>query len=227
VKSPREVELIRGAVKINSEAYERALKRYKPGMLESELGAELDYQMRRLGAEYAAFDTIVASGAHSALPHAHPRAVEIEANALLLVDMGAQANGYASDMTRMALPGKPSRRAKQLYRAVLDAQLEAIGATRAGATAASVDQAARRVLKSAGLDSLFIHSTGHGLGLEIHEHPRIGKTEKSALQAGMVITIEPGVYVEGWGGIRIEDTVLVTDGGCEVLTPTAKELRVL
>lgn len=227
VKSPGEVELIRRAVKINSAAYERALKRFKPGMLESELGAELDYQMRRLGAECAAFDTIVASGAHSALPHAHPRAVAIEANALLLVDMGAQANGYASDMTRMALPGKPSRRAKQLYGAVLDAQLEAIGATRAGATAASVDQAARRVLKSAGLDSLFIHSTGHGLGLEIHEHPRIGKTEKSALQAGMVITIEPGVYVEGWGGIRIEDTVLVTEGGCEVLTPTAKELRVL
>jgi len=125
------------------------------------------------------------------------------------------------------LPGKPSRRAVKLYRAVLEAQQEAIRATRPGATAASVDQAARRVLKSAGLDSLFIHSTGHGLGLEIHEHPRIGKTEKSALQAGMVITIEPGVYVEGWGGIRIEDTVLVTAGGCEVLTPTGKELRVL
>ncbi|HZO55507.1 MAG TPA: Xaa-Pro peptidase family protein [Bryobacteraceae bacterium] len=227
VKSESEVGAIRQAVKINSEAYEKALKRFKAGMLESELALELDYQMRRMGAECPAFDTIVASGAHAALPHAHPRAVPIETNALLLVDMGAQANGYASDMTRMALPGKPSRRAVKLYRAVLEAQQEAIRATRPGATAASVDQAARRVLKSAGLDSLFIHSTGHGLGLEIHEHPRIGKTEKSALQAGMVITIEPGVYVEGWGGIRIEDTVLVTAGGCEVLTPTGKELRVL
>lgn len=227
VKSESEVEAIRRAVAINSEAYERTLDRFQPGMFETELAAELDYQMRRLGAERPAFDTIVASGAHAALPHAQPRVVPVEADALLLVDMGAQANGYASDMTRMALSGKPSRRAVKLYRAVLEAQQEAIGATRPGATAASVDQAARRVLKAAGLDSLFIHSTGHGLGLEIHEHPRIGKSEKTALQAGMVITIEPGVYVEGWGGIRIEDTVLVTGTGCEVLTPTSKELRVL
>lgn len=227
VKSPLEIEAIRHAVAINSQAYERAMKRVKPGMLESELAAELDYQMRRLGAEAAAFDTIVASGAHSALPHARPRAVPIKANALLLVDMGAQARGYASDMTRMAWSGKPSRRAAKLYGAVLRAQREAIHAIRPGVTASSVDLAARRVLESEGLAKLFIHSTGHGLGLEIHEHPRIGKSEECKLQPGMVITVEPGVYVEGWGGIRIEDTVLVTGDGCEVLTPTGKELRVL
>lgn len=227
VKSESEISAIRRAVAINSAAFERALERFKPAMLESELASELDYQMRKLGAECPAFDTIVASGPHAALPHAHPREVSIDANALLLIDMGAQANGYASDMTRMALPGKPSRRAAKLYRAVLEAQQEAISATRPGATAGSVDQAARRVLKANGLDSLFIHSTGHGLGLEIHEHPRIGKSEKTVLRTGMVITIEPGVYVEGWGGIRIEDTVLVTETGCEVLTPTGKQLRVL
>ncbi|MBN8732040.1 MAG: aminopeptidase P family protein [Acidobacteria bacterium] len=227
VKSAGEIAAIRRAVAINSEAYERALKQFRVGMLESELAAELDHQMRLLGAECAAFDTIVASGAHSALPHAHPRPVPVKANALLLIDMGAQASGYASDMTRMALPGKPSRRAVKLYRAVLEAQLAGIDATRPGASASSVDYAARRVLKSEGLEELFIHSTGHGLGLEIHEYPRIGKTEECDLKPGMVITIEPGVYVEGWGGIRIEDTVLVTERGCEVLTPTPKELRVL
>ncbi|MCC7236740.1 MAG: aminopeptidase P family protein [Bryobacterales bacterium] len=227
VKSPSEIEAIRHAVAINSEAYERAMKRVKPGLLESELAAELDYQMRKLGAGAAAFDTIVASGAHSALPHARPRTVPIKANALLLVDMGAQARGYASDMTRMAWSGKPSRRAVKLYNAVLRSQLEAIHAIRPGVTASSVDLAARRVLESEGLAELFIHSTGHGLGLEIHEHPRIGKSEACELLPGMVVTVEPGVYVEGWGGIRIEDTVLVTGDGCEVLTPTSKELRVL
>jgi Xaa-Pro aminopeptidase len=141
--------------------------------------------------------------------------------------MGAMLEGYASDMTRMLHIGTPTSKVKRMYRAVLEAQLAAIDAVRPGARTAAVDAAARQVLKGYGLDQAFTHSTGHGLGLEIHEPPRLGKKDKLRLQAGMAITIEPGVYVEGFGGIRIEDTVVVTDRGCEILTPTSKELRVL
>ena len=137
--------------------------------------------------------------------------------------MGATVDGYASDMTRVAYAGAPPRSIRDLYRAVLEAQLAAINAVRAGATASKVDAAARGVLKQHKLDREFLHSTGHGLGLEIHEPPRIGKRDKTKLAAGMVITIEPGAYLAGLGGIRIEDTVLVTENGCEVLTPTSKE----
>ena len=139
--------------------------------------------------------------------------------------MGALQNRYSSDMTRMLLVGSPGAKVKRTYRAVLEAQLAAIDAVRAGASTVHVDRQARKVLKASGLEHAFIHSTGHGLGLEIHEPPRIGKRDKSRLETGMAITIEPGVYLEGFGGIRIEDTVLVTPTGCEILTPTSKELR--
>ena len=132
-----------------------------------------------------------------------------------------------SDMTRMLFAGKPDRKTRAMYRAVLDAQLAAIDAVRDGAATKTVDGRARDILKAAGLDKAFVHSTGHGLGLEIHEGPRIAKKDKTRLQAGMVITIEPGAYIEGFGGVRIEDTVLVTKTGCEVLTPTSKELILL
>jgi Xaa-Pro aminopeptidase len=141
--------------------------------------------------------------------------------------MGALQDGYCSDMTRMLFLGTPGTKVKRAYRAVLEAQLAAIDAVRAGAATARVDRAARQVLKGYGLERAFVHSTGHGLGLEIHEPPRIGKRDKSKLAAGMAITIEPGVYIEGFGGIRIEDTVVVTESGCEILTPTPKELRVI
>jgi Xaa-Pro aminopeptidase len=141
--------------------------------------------------------------------------------------MGAIQDGYCSDMTRMLFAGLPNAKAKRAYRAVLEAQLAAIDAVRPGVSAAKVDAAARATLARYGLEKEFVHSTGHGLGLEIHEPPRLGKKVKTKLQAGMAITIEPGVYMEGFGGIRIEDTVLVTETGCEVLTPTSKELRLL
>lgn len=224
VKSEDEIARIRKSVRTNSAAYERALKKARPGMRESELAAELDFQMRRLGAEAAAFETIVASGERTALPHARPTAARLENDQLLLIDMGASQDGYASDMTRVSHFGRPKQRIREMYRAVLEAQLAAIDRVRAGRPASDVDSAARKVLKSHQLDREFIHSTGHGLGLEIHEPPRLGKKETTRLEAGMVITIEPGVYVEGRGGIRIEDTVLVTESGCEILTPTPKEL---
>jgi Xaa-Pro aminopeptidase len=224
VKDAGEIERIRATVISNSGALEAALKRFKPGMKEAELAAEIDYQNRKLGAEAPAFDTIVAAGERAALPHAQPGAAQIRAG-ILLIDMGAFRDKYASDMTRMLHVGPATPKYKKAYRAVLEAQLAAIDAVKPGATTSSVDRAARSTLKRHGLEREFIHSTGHGLGLEIHELPRIGRKDKTKLAAGMAITIEPGVYIEGWGGIRIEDTVLVTANGCEILTPTAKELR--
>ena len=227
VKAPSEIERIRRSVETNSRAFEKAVARVRPGMKESELAADLEYQMRRLGAEKPSFETIVAGGVRSALPHAQPTAARFAAGQLVVVDMGAMLEGYCSDMTRMLFLGVPGARVKRTYKAVLEAQLAAIDVVRPGVRTAAVDGAARRVLKGYGLDHAFVHSTGHGLGLEIHEPPRLGKRDKGRLQTGMAITIEPGVYLEGFGGIRIEDTVLVTDKGCEILTPTSKELRVI
>ncbi|HTS67262.1 MAG TPA: Xaa-Pro peptidase family protein [Candidatus Acidoferrales bacterium] len=225
VKSPAELALIRHSVETNSRAFERTVTRLKPGMRENDLAAELEYRMRRLGAEKPSFETIVAGGPRSALPHAQPTAARLAG--LVVVDMGTFQQGYASDMTRMLFLGTPGAKVKHMYHAVLEAQLAGIAAVRRGARTAAVDAASRNVLKAYGLDSAFTHSTGHGLGLEIHEPPRLGKRDKLRLKAGMTVTIEPGVYLEGFGGIRIEDTVVVTDNGCEILTPTPKELRVV
>jgi Xaa-Pro aminopeptidase len=227
VKTEEEIAKIRRAVDTNSAAFENVAKAIRLGVTESEIAASLDYEMRKLGAEGTAFETIVASGKRTALPHASPTRQQVEANQLLLIDMGASQDGYMSDMTRMLILGDPGPKIREMYRAVYDAQAAAIAGIREGVTAGQVDRKARDVLKTAGLDKAFVHSTGHGLGLEIHEAPRVGRKDKTRLKAGMVITIEPGAYVEGMGGIRIEDTVLVTKTGCEVLTPTSKELRVL
>lgn len=224
IKTSREIDLIRRSVALNSDAFARAIRKVRPGATESALAAEIEYRMRLLGAEKPAFDTIVASGARSALPHAQPGAYPIRRNQLLLIDMGASREGYASDMTRMAFLGRPGPRVRSIYRAVLEAQLAAIDAVRPGVRAGDVDRAARRALRAAGMEKAFVHSTGHGLGLEIHEAPRIGRRQETPLLPGMVITIEPGAYFEGFGGCRIEDTIVVTSSGCEVLTPTAKEL---
>ncbi len=227
IKDEEEIHRIRRSVQTCSKAFARVVKRIKLGITEIDLAAELDYQMRRLGAERPSFDTIAVSGARTAQPHAQPTSKALNNNELLLIDMGAQQHGYTSDMTRMLHLGRPSRKTTKLHRAVLEAQLAALDAVRDNVPASSVDRAARRVLRSHGLDKQFVHSTGHGLGLEIHEPPRIGKGEKTRLKAGMVITIEPGVYMDGFGGIRIEDTVVVTSNGCDILTPTEKELLVV
>jgi len=191
--------------------------------------AELDAAdwARYLEVEKAAFETIVAAGPRSALPHARPGDRKVGVDELLLIDMGACQDGYMSDMTRMLFFGKLNTRIRDMYKAVLKAQLAAIAAVHEGITTGQVDQKARQVLESEGLGKAFVHSTGHGLGLEIHEPPRVGRRDKTRLQAGMVITIEPGAYIRDFGGIRIEDTVLVTKNGCEILTPTSKELMVL
>ncbi len=245
VKSAEEIALIRRSVLANSEAYARTVKRVRIGLRELEIAAELEFQMKVLGCEKPAFDTIVAMGDRSALPHAHPTLRRLQANELLLIDMGATLDGYTSDMTRMLFTGSPSKKIRDLYRAVQEAQQAGLDAVKPGIGVSKVDAAARNVLKTHKLDKQFVHSTGHGLGLEIHEIPKIGKPQKTAkksrngkplkakkdeetkLRAGMVITIEPGAYLPGVGGVRIEDTVLVTERGYEVLTPTSKELASL
>jgi Xaa-Pro aminopeptidase len=207
-----------------------------PGVLESAIAAEIEYLSKRLGAEGMSFETIVASGKRSALPHGRASNSPIPAQGFVVFDFGVMISGYCSDMTRTVHVGPPNRRAQSVYAAVLEAQLAGINAVKAGVETSEVDHAARNVLGKAGLSGYFTHSTGHGVGLEIHEIPGLRKKTKAVgtkkvkpdlLQPGMVITIEPGVYIPGWGGVRIEDMVLVTKTGCEVLTPTAKELVVL
>jgi len=227
IKSNAEIATIKTSVQVNSAAFEQAFRHFKPSMTELDLAAEIEYRMRRLGAERAAFETIVAAGARSALPHARATELPIQPDQLLLVDMGANVAGYSSDMTRTHAVGKLGPKVRRMYRAVLESQLAAVDAVKPGVSCTNVDRTAREVLRGFGLEKLFVHSTGHGLGLEIHERPRVGRKERTKLEAGMVITIEPGVYQEGIGGVRIEDTVVVTPHGCEVLTPTRKELVVL
>jgi Xaa-Pro aminopeptidase len=225
VKSAGEIAAIRRAVATTSRAFAAAMKRVKAGMAERDVAAEIDYQARRAGAEGPCFETIVASGERAALPHARPTAAAVQGNRLLLIDMGACQDGYASDMTRTVGMGHPPTRLRSAYQAVWESQLAALDAVRPGIPVEKVDAAARRVLRKHGLEKAFVHSLGHGLGLEIHEGPRLGRGEKAKLEAGMVITIEPGVYVPDDYGIRIEDTVLVTAAGCEVLTPTPKTFQ--
>lgn len=225
VKTPAEVKSIRQAVIVAARAFERSIGKIRPGRTtESSLAARIEMEMKELGATGPSFETIVASGEHTALPHAQPRPVAIQTDQLLLIDMGALVAGYASDMTRTLAVGRVSPEAKRMYQAVLEAQQAAVAAVKPGVTAARVDQAARDVLRAHGLEQEFVHSTGHGLGLEIHEAPRLGRKEKVRLEEGMAITIEPGVYRAGFCGVRIEDTVLVTRSGAEVLTPVPKEL---
>jgi Xaa-Pro aminopeptidase len=227
VKSPEEIDRLRKSAFLNSEVFESVVGRLRPSWSETRLAGELEYEMRRRGAEGASFPSIVASGPHGARPHAAPRSVKLQRSSLVVVDHGAILDGYASDMTRMIALGRPSSDQLALVDAVREAQQAAIDSVRAGVACATVDRAARKVLKKKGLDRYFVHSTGHGLGLEIHEAPRIASAVSTRLKAGMVITIEPGVYLEGIGGVRIEDVVVVGRDGCESLTPTSRELRIL
>jgi Xaa-Pro aminopeptidase len=227
VKDAEEVVQLQAAVMLASGLFEVLVHGIKPGTSESHVAAELEYVARRSGAQGMSFETIVAAGARSAMPHGVASQNPIPADGFVVLDYGVILAGYCSDMTRTVHVGSPGQKQRALYRAVLDAQLAAISAVYPGQEAGKVDQAARKVLKKAGFASYFTHSTGHGVGLEIHEPPRLGKGQTERLKPGMVITIEPGAYVPGIGGVRIEDMVLVTETGCQVLTPTPKELLVL
>jgi len=227
IKDAEEVASIKAAVNLASGLFPSLLKRLRPGRRESEVAAELEFAARRAGASGMSFETIVASGLRSALPHGVASSQAIESKCFIVIDFGVILTGYCSDMTRTVHMGRPGTWARSAYKAVLDAQRAAVGAVGPGVTTGEVDRAARKVLAKAGLGRYFTHSTGHGVGLEIHEAPKVAKGLKDELLPGMVITIEPGVYVPGRGGVRIEDIVLVTGKGCEVLTPTPKELITL
>lgn len=224
IKEPEEIELIRDAVEFGSDLLPIAIKAIQPGVRETEVAAEIEYAARKRGAQGMSFETIVAGGPRSALPHGVASDAAIPSNGYVVMDFGVILRGYCSDMTRTVHVGVASRQERSLYQAVLSAQLAGIEACRPGSTFAEVDAAARSELKSAKLDRYFTHSTGHGLGLEIHEPPRLANAQDEMLQPGMVVTIEPGIYLAGECGIRIEDVVAITDRGHEVLTPAKKEL---
>jgi Xaa-Pro aminopeptidase len=226
VKDAEELEKLRRAVHLGAILFGRALETLRPGVKETEVAAEMEYAARRSGAAEMSFPTIIASGARSALPHGRASAQEIRAGAFVVCDFGVILGGYCSDQTRTVWVGKSSaapKTARHAYDSVLAAQLAAISIVRPGISVAEVDAAARRVLKKAGLGRYFTHSTGHGVGLEIHEIPRVAGGQKEILRPGMVITIEPGVYFPRKWGVRIEDMVAVSESGCEVLTPTSKD----
>jgi Xaa-Pro aminopeptidase len=222
VKDEAELALIRTAVSLGAKLFDRALEVIRPGVKESEVAAEMEYMARRAGAEEMSFATIIASGARSALPHGRASDQPIKPGGFVVCDFGVILAGYCSDQTRTVWVGSASQEARAAYEAVLEAQQAAIAAVRPGARASEVDGAARKVLRKRGLGRYFTHSTGHGVGLEIHEAPRVAAGQKDLLRPGMVITIEPGVYFPGKWGVRIEDMVAVTERGCDVLTPTSK-----
>jgi Xaa-Pro aminopeptidase len=224
IKDADELRLIREAVKLGAKVYQHAAKSIRPGASEVEVAGKLESAARQAGADGMSFDTIVAAGKRGALPHGRASGRPIPKRGFVVVDSGVILRGYCSDMTRTVHVGRVSRVEREWYEAVLEAQLVGIAAVHAGVLAAEVDEATRGVLRKAKLDRHFTHSTGHGVGLEIHEPPRLGAKQAEQLAPGMVITIEPGIYVPGKGGIRIEDMVVVTEKGCEVLTPVAKDL---
>ena len=223
VKDAAELDRIRSAVALGAKLFDRALEVLRPGVKETEVAGEMEFAARRGGAEEMSFPTIIASGARSALPHGRASDRPISAGGFVVCDFGVILDGYCSDQTRTVWVGSVPSAARRAYEAVKESQQAAIEAVRPGVAVGAVDAAARKVLRKAGLGRFFTHSTGHGVGLEIHEAPRVAQGQTEILQPGMVITIEPGVYFPGKWGIRIEDMVAVTAGGCEILTPTSKE----
>jgi len=229
VKDAGEIEKMRAAAALGCRLFERMLGYMQPGMTEMAVAAELEHAARLGGAERMSFATIVASGERSALPHGHATSAKLPRRGFCTMDFGVVVDGYCSDMTRTVHFGRAREREREVYDAVLEAQQAGVAAVRAGAATHEVDEAARSVLRAAGLVEWFTHSTGHGVGLEIHEGPRLARRPADAvkppvetLKPGMVVTIEPGVYIPGSFGVRIEDTVVVTRAGCEILTPSTK-----
>jgi Xaa-Pro aminopeptidase len=227
VKDQAEIAKIRDACHLGVALFDRLLEVVRPGVSEAQVAGELEFESRRLGAEQMAFSTIIAGGTRSTLPHGRASQAKLPLRGFVVCDFGVILASYCSDMTRTLHLGRPPKEARRVYEAVREAQQAALDAVKPGTTAGEVDGAARKILQKLGLARFFTHSTGHGVGLEIHESPRIAAGQEETLRPGMVITIEPGVYVPGKWGVRIEDTVAVTETGCEILTPCSKELIVL
>ncbi len=227
VKDPQEIATIKKAVAITDKVFSEILSLLKPGVTELDIAAEISYRQRKQGAEADAFETIVASGERSALPHGRATSKTIRKGDLVTLDFGCVVDGYHSDLTRTVAVGKPKPEAKKIYTIVHDAQQRAIEAAKSGMKAKELDAVARRYIREQGYDKYYRHSLGHGLGLQIHEAPRISVMSSSVLETGNVVTIEPGIYLPNFCGVRIEDDVVITNGSCQVLTQSPKHLMVL
>ena len=226
IKSEGEIELIRKSVRLNEDVFQEAYSSLSGNETEMDIALQIGTIMRKKGAEGESFATIVASGAASSLPHAVPRREKIQENKPLLIDMGLVLNGYCSDMTRTFCLGKPDDKYLQIHRIVRKAQLAGIKAVRAGVSGKEVDSAARKIITETGYGPYFGHGLGHGVGLAVHENPRVSQRARKHLQAGMIVTIEPGIYLPGWGGIRLENMVVVREGGCEELNKDSTYLDI-
>jgi Xaa-Pro aminopeptidase len=224
VKDPREITRIERAARIADKAFERILKIIRPGLRELDVARELEYIMLQLGSEGKAFTTICASGARSALPHGDASKKKLEAGDFVTLDYGALVAGYCSDITRTVVLGRATPRQKRLYRIVQSAEASAVARVKPGGSTQAVDRAARQIITRAGFGSKFGHGTGHGIGLEVHQGPYLSPRTDGVLKAGMVVTVEPGIYIPGYGGVRIEDDVLVTSRGHRVLTTAPRHL---
>ena len=227
IKGPEEIEKIKKAVEITDAAFAHILGIIKPGVTEREIALELEFFQKRMGGEKNAFDFIVASGQRSSLPHGVASDKVIEKGDFVTLDFGVFYQGYCSDLTRTVVVGEPDEKQKEIYGLVLKAQLAVIERVKAGMSCKEVDEIARGIIGEAGYRENFGHGLGHGIGLEIHEAPRVSFTSETILQPGMVVTNEPGIYIPGWGGVRIEDDLLITEEGCEVLNKAPKELIIL
>ncbi len=227
VKTEKEIEIIQSAVEIAQEAFKKALEIVKPGMKESEFAAYMEYQMKLLGAEKPAFDTIVASGQRGALPHGKASEKTIERGEPVVVDWGAYYKGYNSDITRVFCIGEPNELVKKVHRIVYEAQERALKEIKAGKTGKEIDSLARDYITEMGYGEFFGHGLGHGLGMEVHEMPGLNYVNEKPLHAGNIVTVEPGIYLEGDFGIRIEEDVLVTEEGCRILTTLDRNLIIV
>jgi len=227
VKDDSEIKLIRQAVKIADDAFNEVLKTIEIGQTEEEIGLNLEFSMRRAGASGGSFDFIVASGARSCMPHGTASSKRVQSGEFLTMDFGAIYRGYCSDITRTVFIGDPEDKHRNIYQTVLAAQLAGIQAVAPGKSGKEVDAVARAVIEKAGYGDYFGHGLGHSVGLAIHEGPNLNKREERILKPGMVVTVEPGIYIPDWGGVRIEDIVLVTENGCEVLTKAPKDFIIL
>jgi Xaa-Pro aminopeptidase len=227
VKDAGEIKAIRTAVQVADRAFEALLKTLQVGQTEKEVAAELEYQMRKLGATAASFSTIAAAGPRSSLPHAEPTDRKIDFGDFLTLDFGAVVGGYCSDCTRTVVFGRVTKKQREVYDVVLEAQRAALEAARPGLKGKELDAVARQVITEAGFGPNFGHGLGHGVGLAVHEGPSAGQTHEDILKAGHVITIEPGIYLPGWGGVRIEDMGVITRTGFDDFTAAPKELITL
>jgi len=226
IKDETELNYMRRAAELTSEGMKAAIQTVKAGLREFEVAAEIEYAMRRRGSGGIAFDTTVASGVRSAYPHGGCTDRKIRKGDFVVLDIGAKYQNYRSDLTRTLTVGEPSSKQQRVYRVVKEAQEKAFQNVRAGVKACNVDTVARELIENEGYGEYFVHSLGHGVGLEIHESPTLGPESKDKLRAGNVVTVEPGIYIVDFGGVRIEDTVLVRKGRAEKLTDASYELQV-